>query len=568
MKVGWAFSESIEVSKNRKGKRNFEFKGAETRDIFLLVIGFLVVGLLLVKLFMLQIVEGSRYRDLSNSNRIKTLVVHAPRGTISDRNGEPLVFNIPGYRKLDHRGKVKLLSKDEAVPLISKGENLEYDNFREYPYRDTFAHVLGYIGEVSEEDLKNPKLSDYKSGDYLGKMGLEEQYEKILRGLDGRHLIEVDSNGKQVRKLGETDPIPGRDLKTTLDLSLQKAAYEAMEKIEKGAVVATTPKGEILTLLSKPSFDPNLFTLPEALLKEGDGGYPNLFSVLSDTKKQPLLNRAIGGTYPPGSTFKLVVAATGLEKDIIDEDYIVEDNGTISIGAFSFSNWYFTQYGKTEGPVDVVKGIKRSNDIFFYKLAEKVGVEQISSAALSFGLGKTLGIDIKGEEKGIIPTPSWKKEAIGEQWYLGDTYHYGIGQGYLLTTPLQVNAWTSVFATGGELYKPQLVYGQTPQLLGKNILSEKSVKLVRQGMIESCAPGGVAWPFFEFKVKGKSIQVACKTGTAQQGGEKDLPHAWITLFAPAYDPEIIVTVLAEASGEGSNVAAPVAKKILEEWFNR
>lgn len=566
MKVGWAFSDSIEASKGRR-KRNLDFKSRESRDVFLLVAGFLILGLLFIKLFMLQIVEGARFRDLSNSNRIKTVVIHAPRGTIYDRNGEPLVFNIPGFRKVE-KEKVKLLSKDEAVPLLSRGENLEFDSFREYPYKDIFAHILGFIGQVSEEDLKKLEFASYKPGDYVGRMGIEQSYENILRGAGGRQLIEIDSNGKLVRKLGQTDPLPGKDLKTTLDLNLQKVASEAMEKIEKGAVVVTTPKGEVLTLLSKPSFDPNLFTLPSALLKEGDGGYPTLFSVLEDTQKQPLLNRAIGGAYPPGSTFKLVVAAAGLEKGEINEDYIVEDNGTINIGAFSFSNWFFTQYGKTEGPVDVVKGIARSNDIFFYKAAEKIGVEQISSAALNFGLGKTLGIDIVGEERGIVPSPSWKKEAIGEQWYLGDTYHYGIGQGYLLTTPLQVNAWTSVFANGGELYKPHLVLGEKEKVLGKNIITDKSLSLVREGMIKSCSSGGVAWPFFDFKVKGKSILVACKTGTAQHGGEKDLPHAWITLFAPAYNPEIVVTVLAESSGEGSNIAAPVAKKILEEWFKR
>jgi len=593
MKVGWAFSDSIEISKNRRIRRHFDFKGRENRDIFLLLLAFLVLAFLFTKLFMLQIIEGWRYRDLSNNNRIKNVVIHAPRGGIYDRNNDPLVFNIPGYRKVSEKeGKAKLLSKDEAIPLLIK-ENLEFDSFREYPHKDIFAHVLGYIGEISEDDLKKISLSDYKMGDYLGKMGIEEYYEKILRGVDGKQLIEVDNNGELVRKLGQTDPIIGKDLHTTLDLKLQQVAFEAMKDIEKGAVVVSTPKGEILTLLSKPSFDPNLFTLPSALIKEGDGGYPNLFSVLNDLENQPLLNRVIGGTYPPGSTFKLVVAAAGLEKKVIDEDFEVADSGVISVGAFSFSNWYFTQYGRTEGQVDIVKGIKRSNDIFFYKLAELVGVDKISDFAFKFGLGQTLGLDLNGEEKGIVPTPSWKKETIGEQWYLGDTYHYGIGQGYLLATPLQVNYWTQIIANGGALYQPRLVQNEKLKIKNEKFLSDKTINLIRQGMIESCSPGGVAWPLFKFKIKNEKLKIdgknflkvpestqsasfkdyrevtiACKTGTAEHGGEKDLPHAWITLFAPAYDPEIVITVLAESSGEGSNVAAPIAKKILEEWFSR
>jgi len=236
--------------------------------------------------------------------------------------------------------------------------------------------------------------------------------------------------------------------------------------------------------------------------------------------------------------------------------------------------------------LDVVRSLARSNDIFFYKLAEKLGTARLSETAKAFGAGSPLGIDVGGEAAGLVPGPAWKKKTLNEQWYLGDDYHYGIGQGYLLATPLQVNSWAEVVANGGTLYQPQLLKNQKSKIKSQKLLSEKNFLLVRQGMIESCSKGGVAYPLFELRVEngelrvdGKNIlpvasgsanmrqvTVACKTGTAQHGGEETLPHAWITLFAPAYKPEVVVTVLVESSGQGSTVAAPIAKKVLEAWF--
>lgn len=346
-------------------------------------------------------------------------------------------------------------------------------------------------------------------------------------------------------------------------------------------------------MISKPSFDPNLFTLPLSYQESTQSAEAQLNSLLYDVSDKALLNRAISGVYPPGSTFKLVVAATGLDDKIINENFTVNDTGVLNVGAFSFSNWYFSQYGRTEGEVNVVKGIKRSNDIFFYKLAEEIGVDKISQMAVKFGLGKPLGIDLFGEESGLVPTQEWKQAQIHEPWYLGDTYHYGIGQGYLLTTPLQVNGWTEALANGGTLYEPHILKDQNSLVKNQNFLSNNTVGLIREGMIESCSTGGVAWPLFEFSVKNpklkidgrnflavpqatnsasfndyRKVTVACKTGTAQHGDANTEPHAWITLFAPAYNPQIVLTVLAEDSGEGSNVAAPIAKKVLEEWFSR
>ena len=572
------------------------------RGFLLPVVLFISTILLLTKLFYLQIIKGSDFRVLSDSNRIRTQVIHAPRGVIFDRNGIPLVLNKPGFRQVN-KDKSSLITREQALSLIAKGDkSLEVDTLREYSYKEGLSHVLGYTGQISKEEVESEEFNDYRGTDWIGKSGIERQYEHILRGTDGKQLVEVDAMGKKVRPLGVNDPISGQDITLTIDSKLQQAAYDAVKNVKKGAVIVSTPQGEILAMLSKPSFDPNLFTLDKTYRTATDSAHKNIQDILSDSQNQPLLNRAISGTYPPGSTFKIVTAATGLADKIIDENYRIRDSGVIRVGKFSFANWYYTGYGRTEsGALNVVRALSRSNDIFFYKLAEKVGVDKLSEMAEKFGLGEELGIDLGGEAKGLVPTKQWKKNVIGESWYLGDTYHYGIGQGFVLTTPLQVNSWTEVIANGGSLYEPHLFKNQSfgsaqdakSKIKNQKLLNEKTISLIRQGMVESCSPGGVAWPLFNFRVKnselridGKNIlevkqasgsasakdlrevKVACKTGTAQHGGEKTLPHAWITLFAPAYNPEIVITVLNEESGEGSNEAAPIAKKILEAYFTK
>lgn len=544
--------------------------------------------LLFARLFFLQVIEGYYYKYLSDNNRTKTVVIHAPRGIIFDRNGIPLVYNLPGFRE-EVKGKTVLLSQDQALGLIAQGKTgLEVDSLRNYPYKDAFAHVLGYIGQISPEELSLSQFAGYSAGDIIGKMGIEQEYEAQLRGTDGKELYEIDAKGDIIRKLGQQEPVSGQNITLTLDAKLQQAVSEAMKDVKKGAAIVSTPKGEILALISKPSFDPNLFTMGQDYKISTSSAYLTLSDVLMDGQNQPLLNRAISGVYPPGSTFKLIVASAGLGDKIIDENWQIQDTGVLTVGSFSFSNWYYTGYGGTDGMVNVVKGIKRSNDIFFYQLAEKVGVDKVSAMAKKFGLGEKLGIDLQGEEAGIVPTPEWKLKNIGEQWYLGDTYHYGIGQGYLLTTPLQVNEWTEGIANGGTLYRPHLLKDLGVTVINSNLLDNHSADLIKEGMIEACSPGGVAWPLFNYTVKNPNLKIdnknilpyasgsadmrqvvlACKTGTAENGDANTLAHAWVTVFAPAYNPQIVVTVLSENSGEGSNVAAPIAKKILDSWFSR
>ncbi|MGA2911579.1 MAG: penicillin-binding transpeptidase domain-containing protein [Candidatus Levyibacteriota bacterium] len=590
VKPGVAFGDYIFKDSSKRKNWDYEGENHSARNFFLPAFAIILFAVIFVRLFFLQIIQGYYYRYLSDSNRTKTVTIHAPRGIIFDRNGTPLVYNVPGFRE-NVNGKTVLIPQDQALNLIAAGKNdLEVDSLRNYPYKDAFAHVLGYVGQISQDELANPLFSDYSSGDIVGRSGIEQQYEPKLRGVDGKELFEVDARGNLTRKLGQQDPIAGQNITLTLDSKLQEAVFAAMASVKKGAAIVSTPQGEILALVSKPSFDPNMFTMGQGYKIASDSAYLTVSDVLSDSQNQPLLDRAIGGVYPPGSTFKLIVASAALKNKIIDENWQIDDTGILKVGDFSFSNWYYTDYGGTDGQVNIVKGIQRSNDIFFYKLAAKVGVDQVSATAKLFGLGQKLGIDLEGEQAGLVPTEEWKLKNIGEQWYLGDTYHYGIGQGYLLTTPLQVNAWTQAIANNGNLYRPHLLMNQPAQITSSNLLDAHSSDLIKEGMVEACSPGGVAWPLFNYEIKnaklpidGKNILgvdpasgsadmrhvvLACKTGTAENGGNDTLAHAWITLFAPAYKPQIVVTVLSENSGEGSNVAGPIAKQILDSWFRR
>jgi penicillin-binding protein 2 len=606
MKHGYLLGEHIRTGKFTRHRYDDIPVKVRLRGFLFPVILLLIAVTFFWKLFSLQILSGNQYRALSDSNRMRTQIIHAPRGIIFDRNGVPLVLNTPGFRKINckkvHDTSVCTttpLSQEEALPLIAKGDkHVEVASFRKYPFKDAMSHVLGYIGQISEREIKDPEFAGYMGTDWIGKNGIEREYEHVLRGKDGKQLIEVDAAGKPVRSLGREDPYYGQDMTLTIDSKLQQAAFEATKDVKRGAVIVSKPDGEILVMVSRPSFDPNLFTQDLTYSVSSTSSYTKLQDVLTDTKAFPLLNRVIGGVYPPGSTFKLVTAAAGLQKGIIDTNYKVEDTGILKVGDFSYANWFYTEYGKKEpGQLDVTRALARSNDIFFYKLAEKEHVSNLADMGRQFGLGSKLGIDLGGEVSGTLPTEQWKKDNLGESWYLGDTYHYGIGQGFLLTTPLQVNSWTGTIANGGTVYAPRLDLKQTfdkssgpweSKVKKQGVVDAKTVDTIRKGMIGACSPGGVAYPLFNFTVKNKDlpidgkditqaasksadfrqITVACKTGTAQQGGDDADPHGWITLFAPAYKPQIVVTVLVEEGGEGSVVAAPIAKKILESYFGK
>lgn len=583
VKIGPAFTDYVSESriKHRNHSSNSIFQEFSIlAPVFFLL---LIFSILFLRLFYVQILRGGYYSNLSNDNRTRTSLVLAPRGIIYDRKGEPLVANTPVF-KIGEKDNRKTISREEALSRIAKGEKVDNEIQREYLYKDVFAHVLGYVGQINEDEKILPQFNNYSINETVGKIGLEKQYEKLLHGTNGKLLYEVDAQGKIIRELGKQEPVAGEEIKTTLDVGVGKAAAAAMKDVKKGVVVASDPRtGGILAIYSKPSFDPNVFTFPKGY--KTDNEYKTRESILLDGDNQPLLDRAISGVYPPGSTFKLVSAMAALEEGAVKKDTIIEDTGIVKIGDASFGNWYFLQYGKTDGSVDVVKAVSRSNDIYFYKAAGETGVTKISLWAKNFGLGEKLNIDLPGEVKGTVPTPNWKQENIGEQWYLGDTYNYGIGQGYLLTTPLQVNTFTTVFANDGTLYQPHLILGNE-KVIKKNFVKKENIDAIREGMRMSCEKDGVAWPFFDFKVKndnlpidGKDfiedasdsakmvrVKVGCKTGTAETGGKDTNPHAWITVFAPFYNPEIVVTVLVENGGEGSSVAGPIARDVLKDYF--
>ena len=588
MNIGAAFGDHIKTGKARRKYSNPEQANAMRPGIILLSL-FIFPAMVLLKLFDIQLVHGGYYRSISDSNRTKTNILYPARGVIFDRSGVPLVINSPGFEKTDGEEKDSI-PREQAMELNQKDAKLEISSKRYYPFKSTLSHVLGYVGRISPQEEALPEYAELSTKDLIGKSGIERYYDTLLRGTHGKELVEVDAMGGKIRTLGTSDPIPGQDIHLTIESNLQKAADDALPVGKKGVVIVSSPHGEVLAMVSRPSFDPNLFTMGDTY-KASSSAYQSIESILADNENQPLMDRAISGVYPPGSTFKLITAAVGLEKKIIDSRYTVEDTGVIKVGEFSFGNWYFLEQGKKDGMVNVVKAISRSNDIFFYKLAEKISVDTLSQMASQFGVGKKMEIDLPSESRGLLPTKSWKTRVIKEPWYLGDTYHYGIGQGYLLTTPLQVNSWTATIANGGFVYKPHLLKSEGTGE-GTKILSENTVALIRQGMIDSCKPGGVAWPLYEFRIQNselridgknylavknatgaavrndlREVSIACKTGTAQHGGEETLPHAWITLFAPAYNPQIVVTVLIESAGQGSNEAGPVAKKVLEEWFS-
>lgn len=482
-------------------------------------------GILLVNIISLSLIKGAYYQGLARDNKIVENRIPAERGKIIDRKGREMA---------------------KSVYLSS------YDLQRQYTYNEGLGLITGYVGQVTADELKNGKCGvNLDHNEMMGRGGVEEYFDCELRGTDGRRLVEVDARGKFVRELGSEDPIKGQDINLSLDAFWQEKIYKLLNG-RKATVVMSEPKtGKIIALVSSPGIDANVF------VKQNNA---KITEYLNDKNNLPLLNRAISVRYDPGSVFKIVMASAGLESKVIDRETLIEDTGIIKVGNYSYSNWAWTRSGATDGMVNVVKAIRRSNDIFFYKLGEKLGVDRIKSWANQFGYGQKTGVELVGENAGLVPDDKWKKEAKGEGWYLGDTYHLAIGQGFLGVTPLQVNLSTNIIANNGTKCKMSILK-DSPVDCQKINLKPATVATVKEGMIEACRQGGTAWPLFNFKTN-----LACKTGTAEVGdGSKDT-HAWLTAFGPVENPEISITVMVERGGEGSDIAAPIVGDILKEWF--
>ncbi|MDD4785110.1 MAG: penicillin-binding transpeptidase domain-containing protein [Candidatus Shapirobacteria bacterium] len=512
----------------------------------------LSLGIIFISIFRLSVIKGNYYKNLATENKLMEQNIPAARAMILDRKGRVVAKSVYQYFKLEGSNKIYEGAGDFQGYKF-EGRDLAFDLKRLYPYEESMSFITGYVGKINQDDQNLNKCGvKLDNSNVVGRSGVESFLDCQLRGVDGRRLVEVDAMGKYVRELGRQEPKVPEDLNLSIDAYWQDKIYKLLDG-KKAVVIISEPKtGKIISLVSSPAFNPNDFSY--------DPDQNKIKEYLNDNQNLPLMNRSISGRYSPGSVFKMVVATAGLESGVIDRNSLIEDTGVVKVGDYSYSNWLWSKSGSTDGMVDVIKAIKRSNDIFFYKLGEMLGLNRIKEWADKYGYGKKTGIELTGELDGIVPDEKWKKEVKGEGWFLGNTYHLSIGQGDLSVTPLQVNQMTNIVANKGIKCKMSILKDSKVECSDLGIKKD-NWKIVVEGMKEACKTGGTAWPLFNFKT-----EIACKTGTAEVGdGSKDT-HAWLTAFAPADDPQISITVLVERGGEGSDVAAPIVGDILKEWF--
>jgi penicillin-binding protein 2 len=504
-------------------------------------------SVLLWRLIDVQLLRGQGFWESAERNRWFELPVLPNRGVILDRFGLPIVQNERFYTLVDQPdqlySKSKIISQEEALPLLATTSSaVRVNSRRKYPYGPALAPVTGYIGAITQEELKLDKL--IQPFQVLGKSGLELTYEKTLRGLLGVERFEVDALVKRQRQFLVKPAQNGTDLRTSIDPYLSEVAYRALNNQRGVVVISDTNTGQVLALVSKPTYDPNVFTQLNPLhdLKTRQVASEKIQEWFGD-EHQPFFNRAVNGQYPPGSVFKLVTALAGLETKVIDLETTVLDEGVLKVGDFSYANWLWTQHGRTEGDIGLIRSISRSNDIFFYKTAEWVGPDQLAEWSKVLGLGNPVGIEIGPEASGLVPDPAWKQATVGEPWYLGNTYHYGIGQGDVKTTPLQLLQLGQVFGHDGTLCSPRIVESNNNSCHEVGV-SREAVDAVLHGMLDACAPNGTSFPFFDrnatalanlslefgYELQGSFVRfdpdlalqrgaVACKTGTAEFGGQ-------------------------------------------------
>jgi len=554
-----------------------------------------------------QLVQGDYYRELAENNRLRKLPIKAPRGLIFDRKGRLLVENVPSYNLMIDRSRAtnlehslwfaagvlgrpvaelqQILQKYRAVPafkpvLLAESlslsevarfgvEGLDYPEFevevqhqRLYRHREQTAHLLGYLGEPSLDEIEKSK-GGYQPGDMIGKKGIEQTYDPSLRGKDGERVVVVDSRGQLLREYKSVPAVPGQNLTLSIDLDLQQEAARWLDGPEKvGAVVAMDPRnGEILALVSAPAFNPNLFA---KRLQQAD------WQALIEDPNHPLQNRAIQNTYSPGSTFKIVMETAGITDHEFDPHTSVLCTGAKSFYGRPFRCWKKGGHGTVDGHL----ALKLSCDVYFYTLGQKMGIEKIARYSRLFGFGALTGIDIEGEKKGNVPDPEWSQKVRKQPWYPGETISVSIGQGPVLVTPLQMARMTAMVANGGYKVVPHLVKDAKVPPPEHEPLDAEALRVVRGGMWAVVNEGG-GTAYGSARLPG--VEIAGKTGTvqviaqAQRTEEHNLPfkyrdHAWFTSFAPADNPELVITVFAEHGGGGSKVAAPIAQAIYAKYF--
>ena len=575
-----------------------------------------VLGLVLARAGYLQVIRGDYYYALAEGNRIRIENIPAIRGVVYDRNLNLLVENVPSFtititaadlpedtedrdQVLNMAAEIINISRGEIEAILAEYKDVYYQAVpiaRNVSHERTMAmaaqnqllpgvdyvlttersyatdsarslsHILGFMGKIDPDEIDLRLQQGYARTDEIGKQGIEQSYEEILRGRVGEKVVEVDALGNEIVIINEEQPVEGENVVLTIDADLQSyiemrlSEHQTNSQDYKAAVIAIDPNsGEILSLVSMPSFDSNDFV--------GGINSSNYHDLISDPD-QPLFPRAIAGEYPSGSTFKPVVAAAALSEGLITEYTSFLSGGGLAISTWFFPDWKAGGHGLT----DVRKAIAESVNTFFYIIGGGyedfvgLGVDRITEYARLFGFGSLTGIDLIGESEGFLPSKEWKQKYKNERWYVGDTYHLAIGQGDILVTPIQIAAMTSVFANGGTLFEPHLLHDV--EAMGTDItvgndtrqgVWSDSIEVVRSGLRQAVTDGSARY------LLTVTEPVAGKTGTAQVGGDSDY-HAWFTGFGPYEDPEIVLTILIEQGGEGAEVAVPIARDVFNWWF--
>ncbi|MDE3011480.1 MAG: penicillin-binding protein 2, partial [Pseudomonadota bacterium] len=579
---------------------------------------------LLARFGWLQVAQYEHYHTLAEANRIAIAPVVPTRGLILDRQGQPLANNYSAYTLEITPGRVddldatidalatiieiaprdrkrfhKLLDEShnfESLPLRNRlseaevarfavnryrfpGVEINARLFRNYPQGGTASHVIGYIGRINDSDLDrlddDGLLANYRGSDHLGKVGVEQSYERELHGLTGSEQVETDAGGRAVHSLSRTEPVSGNDLVLSLDLTLQQIAEQAFGN-RRGALVAIEPaSGEILAFVSQPGFDPNLFV---------DGIDQTNWDALNQSADKPLTNRALRGLYPPGSTIKPFMALAGLHYGKRTADSVVYDPGYFALPGTT--HHYRDWKPEGHGSVDLHRSIVQSCDTYYYSLANELGIDAVHDFLARFGFGERTGIDLDGEVGGVLPSRAWKRARFHQEWFGGETVIGGIGQGYNLMTPLQIASAVATLANHGVMMRPHLVHairdsrsGQTrevaPETARDAQLNARDLAAVRDAMVDVMRPGGTA----ATAGAGAPYSFAGKTGTAQVVGvkqnekyvesqhrERNRDHAWFVGFAPADAPRIAIAVLVENGGHGGSAAAPIARQVADYWL--
>ena len=570
------------------------------------VIVFLV---LIARLVWLQLFQGDYYNSLAEGNRLRAIPLAAMRGVMYDRNGQILVgsrpsfmvtyvptqgkmtdeeanklsrlLNMPADKILEKAGKVKnsyvptVLAQDLTPDVVTKveerrnelpGISVDVQPIRYYPYDMMAAQIFGYVGQIDEDDMERLKGEDGVSNvTQIGRAGLESYYDDVLRGKDGSRQVEVDASGSPVMEVERKNPVQGHNIHLTLDLNLQTALEKAMDaQIAQGigvsgiAAVAVDPNtGAVLAMASRPAYNPNWFTrgITESEWRQINGN-PN----------HPMENRVIAGEYPPGSTFKLITGAAALELKKITPDEMIFDSGR---------HWLVDMRnagGEALGWINFTEALAKSDNVYFYELGRRVGIDKLAEYAKMFGMGKKTGIAMRGEAAGLVASEEYKEKNYHQDWYLGDTFNSAIGQGFQLVTPLQAAMIVSEVANGGIQYKPFIVSRIdnldgtpykifAPEQTGTLEVSKSTLDLIREGMRNVAEESGTAGSLFA----GFPVQVAGKTGTAENFSGRD--HGWFVAFAPYDHPRIVIAVLTEQGGFGVSSSGPIVRAMLEEFFH-